>query len=228
MNILYRIAVVGIIACAVFAVTGSIVHAASPTAGTLWSGGYWGPLISCTGDYAGLVKNSSITAKCTSFCDLLVTGQNILYFGMTLAIYILVPVFFIWGGFLILISRGSTNLLGKGKQVLTGTVVGLLIILGAFVIINTFLWLLGNPIQSGQTGANGAARPYVGWGTITCTPPTDSSQSGSAGAAVTPASSSTGSQQIPAGCTDITNDGIINVQDCDGLINKDCSVCNGG
>ena len=52
---------------------------------------YWGPLVSCNGDL-----NSA--KPCTSLCDLLVTGQNIIYFMMTLAVLAIGPIMIVVGG----------------------------------------------------------------------------------------------------------------------------------
>jgi hypothetical protein len=105
------------------------------------------PLLPCTG------------TDCVDLCQILILIQRIIYFMMTLGILILAPVLFIWGGFLILVSGGSPERLGKGKSVLWGTVVGVIITLGAFIIVNSFLWLVGN----NKTGVRAS------WPNVQCT-----------------------------------------------------------
>lgn len=51
--------------------------------------------------------------------------------------------FFIYGGFLLLISSGRSEYVTKGKSVLTGTFLGTVVVLTAFVIVNTVGQSLG-------------------------------------------------------------------------------------
>lgn len=44
--------------------------------------------------------------------------------------------FFIYGGFVWLLSRGNANMIQKGKDIIIGSVIGLSIVLGSWVIIN--------------------------------------------------------------------------------------------
>ncbi|NCF74986.1 MAG: hypothetical protein GWO87_00650 [Xanthomonadaceae bacterium] len=44
--------------------------------------------------------------------------------------------FFVYGGFVWLLSRGNTNMIEKGKDIIIGSVIGLSIVLGSWVIIN--------------------------------------------------------------------------------------------
>jgi hypothetical protein len=102
---------------------------------------------------------------CVDLCQLLTLFQRLTYFGMTVAVEVIAPILLVWGAFLILISGGSQERLGKGKKVLTSTVVGVLLALGAFLIVNTFLWALGNnPTVSGPNKPGG-----VSWPNVACT-----------------------------------------------------------
>lgn len=142
----------------------------------LFPSGYWGPLTSCVGS-ASSTPGGTLPV-CTSVCDILHTFQHFVYFGMSLVLFALAPILIIWGGFLILTAGASSENLNKGKSVLKGTVIGVLIALGAWLIINTFLWVLGivtskegtvtdkPPIGTSETGAGKLA-----WPTISCTPP---------------------------------------------------------
>jgi len=44
---------------------------------------------------------------------------------------------------MILVAGGDPGKLGEGKKILTGTLVGILIVLGAFLIVSTFIKFLG-------------------------------------------------------------------------------------
>lgn len=111
---------------------------------------FWAPngLISCTGSLnpGELGTNGqplSTKTSCLSLCDLIDTSLNVIYFFMTLALFVFVPILFAWGGFMILTAGAKPDQLGTGKKILTSTLVGALIILGAFLIIKTIVTTLG-------------------------------------------------------------------------------------
>lgn len=108
---------------------------------------YWGgspnPLLSCAG------------TSC-NFCELIHTLQHFIYFGITLVVFIFVPILLFWGGFMILIAGGSTERVTSGKRILTGTLVGFFLAVGSFLIITTFLWAVG-----AKTGGQGVAWPNI-------------------------------------------------------------------
>ncbi|MDO8302129.1 MAG: hypothetical protein Q7T18_02705, partial [Sedimentisphaerales bacterium] len=100
---------------------------------------YWGPLVSCTGGTPGGSDNK----VCDNFCDLVKTAQNFLKFAMTIAIYIVAPIFLVWGGILVLTSGGSEQKVTEARKMLTSVAIGIGIILGSYVIVNTFFVLMG-------------------------------------------------------------------------------------
>jgi len=127
-------------------------------------GGYWGqglnPIVSCTapiviqkGYYSGNTFIPSITGTssrpipsnnpCLSLCDLIHTIFHIIAFGISLTLYLGVPVLFAWGGILIMASGGNPGRISEGKKVLTGTLIGLLITLFAYLIVKTLIDTLG-------------------------------------------------------------------------------------
>jgi hypothetical protein len=61
--------------------------------------------------------------------------------------------FFIYGGFLMLISSGRSEYVSKGKAILTGTFLGIVVVLTAFVLVNT----LGRALGSKNTDLAGGA-----------------------------------------------------------------------
>ena len=122
----------------------------------IWPTGYWatGGLISCTGNYL------TGAHPCRSLCDLIQTAINIIYFGMTIAIFVLVPIFFAVGAIMIMVAGAKPDMLETGKKTLTGAVIGLVVVLCSYLIINTFITVLG---ITGIGGFNGGA----------CNPPTN-------------------------------------------------------
>jgi len=175
------------LAVAVVAITALAVPAVSHGAGVSFP--YWGPLLSCVGSASSTpagAPSGSVTKTCSSFCDILETAQHIIYFGITLVFFAFTPIFILWGGILILISGGSTERRGQGRKIITGTVIGLAITLGAFLIVNTFLWGLGLLNANGEfvvKNAQGQA-VFTAWPTIECAPPPMPSSNG--GPAVVP------------------------------------------
>ncbi|HUZ92916.1 MAG TPA: hypothetical protein VNG29_02860 [Candidatus Paceibacterota bacterium] len=111
----------------------------------IWPTGYWGQAVN--GNPAGLVSCTGLT--CTSLCDLLQTIENILSFGESVVIFIATPVLFAWGGITIMIASGDPSRLQQGKKILTGTLIGLLITLTAYIIVATFVnfFNVGNYVQ---------------------------------------------------------------------------------
>lgn len=88
------------------------------------------PIITCGGTDCNL-------------CELINTSQNVISFAMTLLIAVFAPIMLVYGGVMIMISRGSPEAFEKGKKAFTGAIIGIVIGLGAFLIINEFVNLLG-------------------------------------------------------------------------------------
>ena len=135
-----------------FSIIPAITLAHTPN---ILTGGYWGQasinpqspagLVSCTApliiDASGVPTRNDNTA-CRSLCDLIHTFFHVLMFGMSLTLYIAAPLLFAWGGVLILISAGNSGKISEARKILTGTVIGVLIILSAFLIVKTFILAL--------------------------------------------------------------------------------------
>lgn len=99
---------------------------------------------------------------CVDLCQLTTLFQRLIYFGMTVAVEVIAPIFLIVGAFFILTAGGSAERVSRGKSVLTSTVVGIMLALGAFLIVNTFLWALGNnPVLGGPNKPGGVSWPNV-------------------------------------------------------------------
>lgn len=115
-----------------------LVFAAEPS---LWPTGYWGPIVSCTARYSG----GSNLPPCTSLCDILYTIRNAIYFGLSLILFVLAPIMFLAGGVMVVFGGTNPSIISRGRSILWGTLWGVVIALGSFLIVATFLWLLGNP-----------------------------------------------------------------------------------
>ncbi len=109
-----------------------------------------GPLVTCTGNV-----NGSGTV-CKSLCDLVCTVANVIYFFIGVVIWIITPIMVALGGIRIMLSRGNPGQLESAKKMIWGTVVGLLIVLCAYLIVLTFVRVLGvNFIGSFSSGSGG-------------------------------------------------------------------------
>jgi hypothetical protein len=132
----------------------------------VWPTGYWGPLLSCTGNYNQVVPESGpLKGKtCDSFCDLLYTGQNVVDFAMTLVIFVGAPAMITFGGIMLMIagSGGSDENRKLAKDIIVSAIIGVGITLSAYLVLSTFLWLFGN-------GPNSAVQ--VSWPDIQCNLP---------------------------------------------------------
>ncbi|MBI2010939.1 MAG: hypothetical protein HYS89_01765 [Candidatus Colwellbacteria bacterium] len=84
---------------------------------------------------AGLVPCEG--TECTGD-DLLQLGANIFGF-MIDAAFILAVLFIMIGGVMMLLGGASPNLLARGKKTITAAVVGLAIVLVAWVLVNTLI-----------------------------------------------------------------------------------------
>lgn len=106
--------------------------------------------------------STSPDAKC-NLCHLFVLGQNIVDFLTKVIAPSLAVLAFAWAGFKILISGGSPGKRQEGIKIIRDTVIGLLIVFGAWIIINELLLFFANSLYK-----TGGAMP---WDTITCIAP---------------------------------------------------------
>lgn len=74
-------------------------------------------------------------------CDLLVLFQNVLDFAIKTA-FLIVIIFIIYGGFRLIFSGGNEANIKTGQKIMTNAIIGLVIILCAWLIVNTVFWLI--------------------------------------------------------------------------------------
>jgi hypothetical protein len=79
---------------------------------------------------------------CT-LCHLFQLLNNIINIVLFVFIPIVAPIFIVIGGIYLLIARDNPQTLGTGKNILTATVVGLIIVYTAWLLLNTTLTFLG-------------------------------------------------------------------------------------
>ncbi|MGC8651167.1 MAG: hypothetical protein ACP5RX_00920 [Minisyncoccia bacterium] len=100
---------------------------------------------------AGLVPCGGPNENPCTACDLLVLAENILHFAMTMA-FTIVVIFAIIAGFRMILSGGNEANVKAGQQGLTSALIGLAIILCAWLIINTIFWLVAKVGGEDYTG----------------------------------------------------------------------------
>jgi len=97
-------------------------------------------LTSAATSIAPLVPCGGEGDPCTA-CDLLILVQNVLEFALKMAFLIIIG-FIVYGGFRWIFSLGKEENLKAGQQIITNAIIGLIIILTAWMIVNTVFWAI--------------------------------------------------------------------------------------
>ncbi len=112
----------------------------------IWSvpPGFWGPIVSCTGNYpiGAQAQPAGTTPYCQSLNDLLQTFINAIYLLMSIGLFIIAPILFIIGGIMMIMSSGNPEKIGQARKTMIGAVIGVVIVLSAYLIVNTIVSVL--------------------------------------------------------------------------------------
>ncbi len=135
---------------------------------------------------AGLVPcgGFSDSAMCTA-CDFVVMAQNIMKWFVAISASIVALVFAL-GGMKMVMSAGNTGAVSEAKEMMTNSVIGFLILLGAWLIVNTVLMT----VMSDGKGIEV-------WGEIQCVPNPTMTATNTGGGSVT----NTGGGSVTGGGT---------------------------
>ncbi len=125
---------------------------------SLWPTGFWGPIVWCTGNYIPGATQIGSPDTCNNLCDLIGTFLNVIYLIMSIAIFIIAPIGVVWGGILIMFSGANPGTLESGKKILLGTVIGIIIVLCAYLIVNTVLAVLNVTSVGSFNGNSGTCQ----------------------------------------------------------------------
>lgn len=90
---------------------------------------------------AGLVPCGGPDENPCTICDLLVLVQNVLEFALKVAFLVIIG-FIVYGGFRWIFSLGKEENLKAGQQIITNAIIGLVIILTSWIIVNTVFWTI--------------------------------------------------------------------------------------
>lgn len=77
--------------------------------------------------------------------------NNIISFLITIAIVFVAPIMIAYSGFLMVMNQGNAGGLGKAKEILTNTILGIIISLAGWMIVDMFMAVLYNPGNAGGT-----------------------------------------------------------------------------
>lgn len=103
----------------------------------------------------GLVPCGPGTSKTScDLCDLFTLVQNVINFSIGIAM-VLGTAFIVYGGFLILTAGGSPERVKSGRSAIIAAIVGLIIVLGSWLIVDTVIKVI----------SGGAFGP---WNKLTC------------------------------------------------------------
>jgi len=91
----------------------------------------WWPLVRCGGP----------TQPACTLCDLLDLAQRVLHFAMQMAFLVVVG-FIVYGGFRWVFSVGKEENIREGQRLITNAIIGLIIVLSAWLIVNTVFWFI--------------------------------------------------------------------------------------
>ena len=132
----YAVPIVAFLALWVFIPT--VLADSAPINSNVWNPTILqGPLVTCTGAGAGGTKT------CTNLCDLISTAANVVYFGIGVVIWIIAPIMIAWSGIRLVFSRGNPEATSGARKMIWGVVIGLFIVLCAYLIVYTFISVLG-------------------------------------------------------------------------------------
>ena len=108
---------------------------------------------------AGLLPCTGLSCN---YCSLFQLIKNVLDFAMTYILFPVATVMVIYGGFTILVARDNAGLVKKGRDIIAAAVIGIVIALISWTIINTIF----NVIVNGNSWTAAGLAP---WNTLDCT-----------------------------------------------------------
>ena len=124
-----------------------------------WAAKETGGLVPCAGD-------SIFENRCT-LCDLMVGMKGIIDWGMKILVVVAL-VAIVAGGIMYIISAGNSGMMESAKTVIKQALWGVVIVLGAWVIVNTILWMITSRLFAGDGTTNGSFMDIGSWYDFDC------------------------------------------------------------
>lgn len=111
---------------------------------------FFGPIIPQPG-----TSGVPFSDVCPASWGMLITVvNNIIELLLTLAIVFVAPLMVAYAGFLMVVNQGNASKLSEAKGVLTNTIVGIVIALAAWMIVDAIMAVLYSPSNAGGTWAS--------------------------------------------------------------------------
>ncbi len=102
-----------------------------------------GPIVNCSGAIAGSSSDINPNLPPCTICDIAQTAQNILNTGIFVAVF-LSAILFAWAGWKYLTNVASSSGVSEAKTLFGNVLIGLFVILGAWIVIDTLMKTLTN------------------------------------------------------------------------------------
>jgi hypothetical protein len=96
---------------------------------------------------------------------LIIVINNLISFLITIAIVFVAPLMIAYAGFLFVVNPVSSGGIQKAKDILTNTIVGIVIALAGYLIVDAVMAVLYNPNEVGKTWSE-----IINWNGDTCLP----------------------------------------------------------
>ncbi len=109
----------------------------------------------------GLVPCGGTGQSMCTLCHLIVGFKGIIDYGFKIMVIVAIVMVMV-AGIVYIISAGNTGMMEMAKNLLQNALIGFAIILGAWLIINTVMWVLGTQEDLGVKATN--------WYTFECEP----------------------------------------------------------
>jgi len=116
--------------------------------------------VPCGKSMASEGESSGVTMPC-QLCHLFVMGRAIIDFFLLTIIPPLAILMIAWGGMQILLAGGNPSTYKKGIDIIKWVVVGLVVIYGAWILVNTFMGFI-------NLADNDLGRGIRNWSQINC------------------------------------------------------------
>ena len=163
----------------------------------------------------GLVPCGTDNCPC-DLCDLFLMFDNVLDKLLFTVVPVLAALMIVVGGAYYLISQGKPEVLSKAKSVFVSIAIGLLIVYGAWLLVNLFLMTLGVTVWDG---------PGEEWFKIECNSPIPSAGNNTTTPSTTPPTTAPSTSDPCAACNETESGECLEIV-CK-LISPDCVFTKG-
>ncbi len=127
---------------------------------------------------AGLVPCGGTGQDMCTLCHLIVGIQGIITFGFKIMVIIGI-IMLVAAGILYIVSAGNEGMMETAKSLIKNALIGFTLILTAWLIVTTTMWIMGTKEKSDSAGGGVLGIGIEGWNTFTCNTKTKAKTSSS-------------------------------------------------